>query len=75
VAIALERADCSPDEAVMVGDTGWDVEAAARCRVSAIGLLTGGWAEAELRAAGARWVYPDLVALLADLSATPLGGR
>lgn len=41
------------ERAVMVGDTTWDVEAAERAGIGCIGLLSGGFAEAELRDAGA----------------------
>jgi hypothetical protein len=34
----------------------------------------GGWAEQELREAGAVCVYESIVALTADLDATALGG-
>jgi HAD superfamily hydrolase (TIGR01509 family) len=51
VAAALEKA--GELSAVMVGDTTWDVEAALRADVKTIGVLTGGFSEAELLAAGA----------------------
>lgn len=69
---ALEVAGVPPGRAVMVGDTGWDVEAAARAGVPCVAVLTGGWREAELREAGAAAVYRDAAALLADLDASPL---
>jgi phosphoglycolate phosphatase-like HAD superfamily hydrolase len=65
---ALEKAG-APD-GVMIGDTRWDVEAALRAGLVAIGVLTGGFAESELREAGARAVYEsalDLVTRLAEL--------
>ena len=65
---ALEKAG-APD-GVMIGDTRWDVEAALRAGLVAIGVLTGGFAESELREAGARAVYEsalDLVSRLAEL--------
>ncbi len=71
VAAALERIDA--DEAVLVGDTPWDVEAAQRVGVPTIAVLTGGFAEAELREAGAVAVFEDLPQLLAGRSETPLG--
>jgi HAD superfamily hydrolase (TIGR01509 family) len=58
--------------AVMVGDTVWDVEAAARAEVKTIGLLTGGFAESELRDAGAVDVFESPQDLLAHLDSTPL---
>ena len=69
---ALEIAGVPPERAVLVGDTGWDVEAAARAGVPCVAVLTGGVSEAELRAAGAAAVYRDTAALLADLDQSPL---
>jgi phosphoglycolate phosphatase len=47
-------------DAVMVGDRRHDVEGAASHGVPTIGVLHGAGDEAELRAAGARWIVPDL---------------
>jgi HAD superfamily hydrolase (TIGR01549 family) len=58
--------------AVMVGDSTWDVEAAARADLKTIAVLTGGFSEAELRDAGAVDVFESLVELRAQLDATPL---
>ena len=58
--------------AVMVGDTTWDVEAAARAEVKTIGVLTGGFGEEELRAAGAIDVFASPDTLREGLDATPL---
>ena len=65
VRAALDKA--GTDEAVMVGDTGWDCEAAARAGVETICVLTGGWSEQELREAGAVAVYASVSDLRADL--------
>jgi HAD superfamily hydrolase (TIGR01509 family) len=70
VATAIERAGGPP--AVMVGDTTWDVEAAARAGVETICVLTGGFGEAELEAAGAVEVHESPAALLESLDSTPL---
>jgi HAD superfamily hydrolase (TIGR01509 family) len=65
-AVALERAGCRPEEAVVLGDTVWDVEAARRAGLRTVALLTGGaFSRAELAAAGAVAVYDDCAALLA----------
>jgi HAD superfamily hydrolase (TIGR01509 family) len=60
-------------EAVMVGDTTWDVEAAKRAGVPTIAVLTGGFSAAELREAGAEWVFESIQALRAKLGETPFG--
>jgi HAD superfamily hydrolase (TIGR01509 family) len=70
VAAAVEKAGGGP--AVMVGDSTWDCEAARRAGLQTIGVLTGGFSEAELREAGAACVFDSLEALRADLDRTPL---
>jgi HAD superfamily hydrolase (TIGR01549 family) len=58
--------------AVMVGDSTWDIEAAARAELKTIAVLTGGFSDAELRDAGAVDVFESLVDLTATLDSTPL---
>ncbi|WP_459981558.1 HAD family hydrolase [Nocardioides sp. AN3] len=62
---ALDRVGGS--RAVMIGDATWDVYAAAEAGIPTIGLLSGGFGEAELREAGAVAVYADPAALLDSL--------
>lgn len=52
----------SPDaaDAVVIGDTPLDVEAARAAGARAMGVASGIYAEAALRASGADWVLPDL---------------
>ena len=50
-------------DAVMVGDTPWDVVAARKAGIATVCLLTGGYGEEELRAAGAEAVFDSLAAL------------
>jgi HAD superfamily hydrolase (TIGR01509 family) len=69
---ALEKAGAG--DAVMVGDTNWDVEAAGRAGIETVCVLTGGFSEAELREAGAVAVFESLVELRRRLDETPLGG-
>ncbi|GAA4619277.1 haloacid dehalogenase-like hydrolase [Saccharopolyspora hordei] len=59
----------APDSVVVVGDTPHDVAGALRFGAVAVGVATGGSAEAELRAAGAHAVLPDLADTGAVLSA------
>jgi HAD superfamily hydrolase (TIGR01509 family) len=70
VEVALEQAGGGP--AVMVGDSTWDCEAAARAGIASLGVLTGGFSEQELRDAGAADVFMDLPAVLAALDDSPL---
>jgi HAD superfamily hydrolase (TIGR01549 family) len=59
-------------EAVMIGDTPWDCEAARRAGVATMAVLTGGFAEEELRGAGAVAVFESIADLRARLDETPL---
>jgi HAD superfamily hydrolase (TIGR01509 family) len=70
VAAAVEKA--GGGEAVMIGDSTWDCEAAKRYGVTTIALLTGGFSEQELRAAGAVAVFESLEELLERIDDTPL---
>ena len=51
VETALDRAGSR--DGFLIGDATWDVESARRAGISCVGLLTGGYADAELREAGA----------------------
>jgi HAD superfamily hydrolase (TIGR01549 family) len=72
ISIALQRSRLTPSSTVMVGDSRWDVEAAARCGVKTIALRSGGRSEGELRDAGAIAVYEDVNDLLLKLTSSPL---
>lgn len=75
VNVALERAHARPDEAVMIGDSPWDVRAAGRAGVPTIAVLTGGFSEDELRQASAIEVYESVARLRAALDDTILRGQ
>lgn len=66
--VALERADATPAEAVFVGDSTWDMVAAARAGIRAVGVRSGGISDVELGAAGASAVYDDPADLLDRLA-------
>jgi HAD superfamily hydrolase (TIGR01549 family) len=68
---ALEKVDAE-GEALLIGDTVWDVEAAKRAGVETLAVLTGGFSEQELREAGARTVFESLTELCERLDETPL---
>ena len=57
--------DISPAEAVTVGDTRFDVEAAEKAGLKTIGFLCGGTSESALREAGAVAIYRDPADFLA----------
>lgn len=70
---ALEHAGTTPDRAVFVGDTVWDVAACSRAGVPCLGVLSGGLTRQELLEAGAAEVYEGPADLLAHLDDSLLG--
>jgi HAD superfamily hydrolase (TIGR01509 family) len=69
---AMNRAETAAGEAVMVGDTPWDVKAAAGADVGTLAVMTGGFSEQELREAGALDVFESVAELCERLEETPL---
>jgi HAD superfamily hydrolase (TIGR01549 family) len=70
VVAAVEKA--GGGEAVMVGDSTWDCEAAKRAGLETVAVLTGGFSETELRDAGALVVFSSIKDLRESLDETPL---
>jgi len=64
---AAAQLDVPADEAVVVGDSVWDLLAARRARALGVGLLSGGYGQDELELAGAYRVYQDPADLLRHL--------
>ncbi|MES2857189.1 MAG: HAD family hydrolase [Bdellovibrionota bacterium] len=62
---ALQKAELVPSEAVMIGDTPYDVVAATNANVRIIAFLCGGWTPADLKGAAA--IFSDPADLLAHL--------
>jgi HAD superfamily hydrolase (TIGR01549 family) len=69
---ALLRLKVHEDEAVMIGDTPYDAIAATRLHVRTIGVLCGGFPEADLRKAGCIEIYKDPADLLAKYERSAL---
>lgn len=57
--MAAEKLGVPSEETLVVGDSVWDMLAAKRAHFLGIGLLTGGYGEGEMTAAGALRVYGD----------------
>jgi phosphoglycolate phosphatase-like HAD superfamily hydrolase len=70
--LAMHRVDAAPQRTIVVGDSVWDVHAAAASGVACIAVSCGGTSAAELTAAGAIAVYRDPQDLLAHLADSPL---
>jgi len=69
---ALDKVDGEPADAMLIGDTVWDVKAAARAGVETLAVRTGGFSEQELTEAGAREVFRSVEELRKSLIETPL---
>ncbi|MCC3267710.1 HAD family hydrolase [Arthrobacter gengyunqii] len=70
---ALDSSSLTAEETIFVGDSVWDVKAAAELKIPTIGLLCGGTSEAELRDAGATEVFENPRDLLENLETSMLG--
>jgi HAD superfamily hydrolase (TIGR01509 family) len=69
---ALDKVGGTAEDALLIGDTVWDVEAAHRAGVDTLAVRTGGFSEAELTDAGAREVFTSVEELRQSLLETPL---
>jgi HAD superfamily hydrolase (TIGR01509 family) len=69
---ALDKVGGEPEEAVLIGDTPWDIKAAEQAGVPTLAVLTGGFAIEELTESGAASVYQSVEELAAQLDETPL---
>ena len=71
VEAALKRGKVEPAEAIMLGDTPYDIGAATRAGVPIIAFTSGGWKPEELD--GAVSIYDGPADLLTGYSVSPLG--
>jgi HAD superfamily hydrolase (TIGR01509 family) len=63
-AAALQKVKMRPEQAVALGDTPWDAQAAGKLGIPVIGLSSGGWKADDLRSAGCVEVWQDPADLL-----------
>ena len=73
VEVALQRAKVGADRAVFVGDSIWDIRAAARAGVECIGVESGGVDRLRLQDEGAVAVYRNPRDLADQLDDSPIG--
>ncbi len=69
---ALQEIGLPSGQAVMLGDTPYDVESAGRAEVRVIAFRCGGWGDEDL--AGALAIYDAPADLLAHYDSSPLAG-
>src|SRR5918993_980429 len=68
IALASSAKEDELEQYLVIGDTPYDAEAAAKAGLRTVGLLCGGWSEDELRSAGCVAVFKDPADLLARYS-------
>jgi HAD superfamily hydrolase (TIGR01509 family) len=71
VQAAIEESGISPKHLVMIGDTPYDIEAAAKAGVRTIAFRCGGWSDDKLK--GAAEIYDGPADLLAHYEASLIG--
>ncbi len=71
---ALAQLGVQPDEALALGDTPWDVEAAKKAGVGTVAVQSGGWRREELLEAGALAVYVNVADIVRNFEASPFYG-
>jgi HAD superfamily hydrolase (TIGR01509 family) len=71
IGAALERGHLTADEVVMIGDTPYDIAAAAKVGVPTVALRCGGWWD-DLALGGAVAIYDDPADLLVQYDESPL---
>ncbi len=59
-------------EAIVVGDTPYDIEAATKSGIASVAVRSGGFPDEALSKAGAVAIYDDVAALLADYDSSRL---
>lgn len=71
VEAALHKLKLEPNQAVMIGDTPYDIQSAGGVGIGVIAVRCGGFDDAQL--AGAIAIYNDPADLLAHYDSSPLG--
>lgn len=70
---ALEKAGVPPDEALMLGDSPYDIEAAGKAGVDLVALRCGGFSDSDLK--GALAIYDDPADLLEHYDESPFASK
>ncbi len=73
VEAAIEKSGIAPTNLVMIGDTPYDIEAAARAGVRAIAFRSGGWSDESFE--GAVEIYDGPADLLNNYDTSTLGRK
>jgi HAD superfamily hydrolase (TIGR01509 family) len=68
---AIEESELAPTQLVMIGDTPYDIEAAAKAKVRTIAFRSGGWKDDDLK--GAAEIYDGPADLVAHYDSSLIG--
>jgi HAD superfamily hydrolase (TIGR01509 family) len=74
-AAALKKVGMEPKQAVALGDTPWDAQAAGKLGIPVIGVTCGGWKRGDLLEAGCVEVWQDPADLLLHFEESRLGNK
>ncbi len=69
-AVLAQLGDVQAEEVIVIGDSPYDAEAAGKIQLRTIGFLSGGFSEADLRAAGCIHIYEGAADLLSHYDAS-----
>lgn len=69
IRVALHKTGCSAKAVMMLGDTPYDIQAAAKAGIKTVALRCGGWNDTELD--GALAIYDDPADLLKNFDHSP----
>ncbi|SAL01979.1 HAD family hydrolase [Caballeronia pedi] len=70
---AIHKLGVPPSDAIAIGDSPYDAQAATRAGLRALGFLSGGFSEEALREAGCTMIYAGPSSLLARLGTSVFG--
>ncbi len=70
--VALVKASVEPSNAIVVGDTIYDVDAALRAGIATVGVTSGPFDERQLKEAGAIAVFANVASILREFDRSPL---
>jgi HAD superfamily hydrolase (TIGR01549 family) len=71
--VVLKKLKLEGADAVAIGDTPYDAQAAGKAGIATIGVLCGGFTQSSLRQAGCVEIYPGPASLLARFGDSLLG--
>ena len=72
--VSVKKLQIESADAIALGDTPWDIQAAKKAGVDTVAVTCGGWKEDDLKDAGAIAVFRDPADILRNFEKTPFAG-